>query len=116
MKARPHRSMQERRSGATKDGARAFSIQVLTKLWVPHPLCVLCTKGGKPQMPFWTVNTQLENALIGRFGIVVLGPNHMVVGRLLLLLEEVLEDEMTPSATACVHQRTTLAELSQLDG
>src|ERR1700735_1967068 len=54
--------------------------------------------------------------LIGRFGIIVLGPNHTVAGRLLLLLEQVLEDELTPSATACVHQRATLVELSQLDG
>src|SRR5277367_6569621 len=36
--------------------------------------------------------------------------------RLLLLLEQVLEDEPTPSAAAGVHQRATLVELSQLDG
>src|SRR6202049_2937079 len=54
--------------------------------------------------------------LIGRFGIVLLGPNHTVVDRLLLLLEQILEDELTPSAAACVHQRATLVELSQLDG
>src|SRR6202008_1217973 len=36
--------------------------------------------------------------------------------RLLLLLEQILEDERAPSATACVHQRATLVELSQLDG
>ena len=36
--------------------------------------------------------------------------------RLLLLLEQILEDELTPSAAACVHQRATLVELSQLDG
>ena len=54
--------------------------------------------------------------LVGRFGIVLLGPNHAVVDRLLLLLEQVLEDELTPSAAACVHQRATLVELSQLDG
>ena len=54
--------------------------------------------------------------LIGRFGIVLLGPNHTVVNRLLLLLEQILEDELTPSAAACVHQRATLVELSQLDG
>jgi hypothetical protein len=35
---------------------------------------------------------------------------------LLLLLEQILEDELTPSAAACVHQRATLVELSQLDG
>jgi hypothetical protein len=43
----------------------------------------------------------------------VLGPNHTVVDRLLLLLEQILEDEATPSAAACVHQRATLVELSQ---
>src|ERR1019366_1223999 len=36
--------------------------------------------------------------------------------RLLLLLEQILEDELTPSAAACVHERATLIELSQLDG
>src|ERR1700751_5269369 len=51
-----------------------------------------------------------------RFGIVLLGPSHTVVDRLLLLLEQILEDEQTPSAAACVHQRATLVELSQLDG
>src|ERR1700682_3348132 len=40
----------------------------------------------------------------------------MVVDRLLLLLEQILEDELTPSAAACVHQRAILVELSQLDG
>jgi hypothetical protein len=54
--------------------------------------------------------------LIGRFGTIVLGPNHTVDDRLLLLLEQILEDELTPSAAACVHQRATLVELSQLDG
>src|SRR3984893_14157011 len=34
----------------------------------------------------------------------------------LLLLEQILEDELTPNAAACVHQRATLVELSQLDG
>src|SRR5947199_9343936 len=38
------------------------------------------------------------------------------VVRLLLLLEQILEDEVAPSAAACVHQRATLVELSQLDG
>jgi hypothetical protein len=38
------------------------------------------------------------------------------VDRLLLLLEQILEDELAPSAAACVHQRATLVELSQLDG
>jgi hypothetical protein len=51
-----------------------------------------------------------------RFGIVFLGPNHTVVDRLLLLLEQVLEDQLAPSAAACVHQRASLVELSQLDG
>jgi hypothetical protein len=36
--------------------------------------------------------------------------------RLLLLLEQILEDELTPNAAACVHQRATLVQLSQLDG
>src|SRR5205823_8099189 len=53
---------------------------------------------------------------IGRFGILLLEPNHTVVDRLLLLLEQILEDELTPCAAACVHQRATLVELSQLDG
>jgi hypothetical protein len=43
-------------------------------------------------------------------------PNYTVVDQLLLLLEQILEDELTPSAAACVHQRATLVELSQLDG
>ena len=50
------------------------------------------------------------------FGTVLRGPNHTVVDRLLLLLEQILEDELTPSAAACVHQRATLVKLSQLDG
>src|SRR5271167_323024 len=54
--------------------------------------------------------------LTGRFGTILLGPNHTVDDRLLLLLEQILEDELTPSAAACVHQRATLVELSQLDG
>src|SRR3984893_7180064 len=40
----------------------------------------------------------------------------MVDDQLLLLLEQVLEDEPTPSAAACVHQRATFVEPSQLDG
>jgi len=44
------------------------------------------------------------------------GQNHTVVDRLLLLLEQILEDELAPGAAACVHQRATLVELSQLDG
>src|SRR6202046_253933 len=36
--------------------------------------------------------------------------------RLLLLLEQVLEDEQAPSLAACVDQRATLVELSKLDG
>src|ERR1700722_19373316 len=51
-----------------------------------------------------------------RFGIVLLGPNHTVVDRLPLLLEYILEDELAPSSAACVHQRATLVELSELDG
>src|SRR5882757_8873928 len=47
---------------------------------------------------------------------VLLGPNHAVVDRLLLLLEQILEDELAPSAAAWVHQRATLVELSQFDG
>src|ERR1700724_410495 len=54
--------------------------------------------------------------LVGRFGIVLLGQNHTVVDRLLPVLEQIMEDEPTPSAAACVHQRATLVELSQLDG
>jgi hypothetical protein len=34
----------------------------------------------------------------------------------MLVSLEILEDELTPSAAACVHQRATLVELSQLDG
>src|SRR6202521_2169303 len=59
---------------------------------------------------------RIASDLVGRFGIVLLGPNHAVVDRLLLLLEQILEDELAPSAAACVHQRATLVELSQLDG
>lgn len=36
--------------------------------------------------------------------------------RLLLLLKQILEDELTPSAVTCVHQRATLVLLSQIDG
>src|SRR5207244_8372338 len=60
--------------------------------------------------------TSRVSDLIGRFGTILLGPNHTVADRLLLLLEQILEDELTPSAAACVHQRATLVELSQLDG
>src|SRR5580692_576837 len=59
---------------------------------------------------------QSVSDLFGRFGILLLGPNHTVADRLLLLLEQVLEDELTPGAAACVHQGATLVELSQLDG
>src|SRR5271163_780139 len=51
-----------------------------------------------------------------RFEIVLFGPNQTVVRRLLLLPEQILEDELAPNAAACVYQRATLAELSQLDG
>ena len=54
--------------------------------------------------------------LVGRFGIVLLGPNHAVVDRLLLFLEQVLEDELTPSAATSVHQRAALVELSSSTG
>src|SRR3984885_8802225 len=46
--------------------------------------------------------------------MVLLGPNHTVVDRLLLLLEQILEDELTPSAGASVYQCATLVELSQI--
>ena len=45
-----------------------------------------------------------------------LGLNHTAADRLLLLLEQILEDELAPSAAARLHQRATLVELSQLDG
>src|SRR5580692_6053262 len=51
-----------------------------------------------------------------RFGTIFLRSNHRADNRLLLLLEQILEDELTPSFAACVHQRATLVELSQLDG
>src|ERR1700678_2429663 len=60
--------------------------------------------------------TSSVSDLIGRFGTIRLEPNHAVADRLLLLLEQILEDEPTPSLAACVHQRATLVELSQLDG
>src|SRR5579872_878176 len=53
---------------------------------------------------------------IERCGTILLRPNHTVVEVLLLLLEQILEDELTPCAAARVHQRATLVELSQLDG
>jgi hypothetical protein len=52
--------------------------------------------------------TSSVSDLIGRFGTILLGPNHTVDDRLLLLLEQILEDELTPSAAPCVHQRATL--------
>ena len=51
-----------------------------------------------------------------RVGIILLGPNHTVANRLLLLLEHILEYELTPSAASCVHQPSALVQLSQLDG
>src|SRR6202789_1069958 len=60
--------------------------------------------------------TSSVSDLSGRFGTILLGPNHTVVDRLLLLLEQILEDEQTPSLAACVDQRATLVELSKLDG
>src|SRR5882724_6678617 len=43
-------------------------------------------------------------------------PKAYINHRLLLLPEQILEDELTPGAAACVHQRATLVELSQPDG
>src|SRR6202521_4596410 len=60
--------------------------------------------------------TSSVSELIGRFGTILLGPNYTVDDRLLLLLEQILEDELTQSAAACVHQRATLVELSRLVG
>src|SRR5580692_13015420 len=54
--------------------------------------------------------------LIGGSGTILLWPNHTMDNRLLRLLEQILEDELTPRFAACVHQRATLVELSQLDG
>src|ERR1700722_4893897 len=59
---------------------------------------------------------RIASGLIGRCEILMLGAKHTVVDPFLLLLEQILEDELTPSAAACVHQRATLVELSQLDG
>jgi hypothetical protein len=53
---------------------------------------------------------------MGRFEFILLGPHRTVANQLLLLLEDILEYEWTPSASACVHQRAPLVELSQLDG
>jgi len=50
-----------------------------------------------------------------RFGLILLRPNQPVVDRLLLLLEQILEDEQPPGFTVCMHQRATLVELSKLD-
>jgi hypothetical protein len=45
------------------------------------------------------------------------GPGQFwTVNPLLLLLEQILEDQLVPSAAACVHQRATLVKLSQLEG
>src|SRR6202051_5145165 len=52
--------------------------------------------------------TSSASDLVGRFGTILLGPNHTMDDRLLLLLEQILEDELTPNAAACVHQRATL--------
>src|ERR1700735_2457049 len=70
--------------------------------------------GAHPNLSFSL--TSSVSGLIRRFGTILLGPNHTMDDRLLLLLEQILEDELTPSAAACVHQRATLVELSQLDG
>src|SRR5882724_8958759 len=45
--------------------------------------------------------TSSVSDLIGRFRTILLGPNHTAADRLLLLLEQILEDELTPSAAAC---------------
>jgi hypothetical protein len=42
---------------------RAFSTQVLTKCWVPHPFRVLCGMGGIAQLFISTVNNRTESAL-----------------------------------------------------
>src|ERR1700684_395418 len=42
--------------------------------------------------------------LVLRCFLLNLRPNQAVVDRLLLLLEQILEDEPTPRAAACVHQ------------
>jgi hypothetical protein len=41
---------------------RAFSIQALTEIRVPHPFRALCGKGGRPQKPISTVKIQADNA------------------------------------------------------
>jgi hypothetical protein len=46
--------------------------------------------------------TSSVSDLIERLGTIRPGPNRTVVDRLLLLLEQILEDELTPSAAACV--------------
>jgi hypothetical protein len=47
----------------------------------------------------------------------ILDVDHTIVDRLLLVLEQILEDQLAPKAAACVHQRATLVELFfQLDG
>src|SRR6185437_9320556 len=76
---------------------------------------------GVDQQPPYHLSARLHVDVIERidgrrFGIVLLGPTHAVADRLLLLLEQILEDERAPSAAACMHQRATLVELSQLDG
>ena len=48
--------------------------------------------------------------------IVSLWPDQVIVRRSPVFLEQILEDEPPPNAVACVHQRATLVELSQLDG
>src|ERR1019366_9519469 len=47
--------------------ARAFSIQALTEIRVPHPFRALCGKGGRPQKPISTIKIQAENALSGDY-------------------------------------------------
>ena len=42
--------------------------------------------------------------MVDVLGIVLLGPNHTVVDRLLLLLDQILEDERAPSALSGLHE------------
>ena len=72
----------------------------------PQQAGVLILFGAHRNLSFSLTSSVSD--LIGRFGIVLLGPNHTVVDRLLLLLEQILKDELTPSAAACVHQRAPL--------
>jgi hypothetical protein len=50
-----------------------------------------------------------------RFRIVSLWPNKVIAHRLLVLLEQVLEDQRRPALVPRLHQRATLGELSKPD-